>query len=299
MIITSLPNSNRFEAGSPAPTENTVIIADTHDKYFYPEHRTPYLFVTNDLNRGRYLVNRRPIEVSARQFYFLNANDTIEINFKRDRLKTCLILFREGFVEECSQYLTCSEEELLDSPDLQPSTGARFPERPGTMRFPNLPLELSSVIQRTLSQIHRKEDLDNTLFELIFESHRLSGQASQSLKRISATKRTTKEELYRRLAQAREFMQDNISRNLTIEEIAGEVCLNKFHFLSNFKDVFNTTPHRYFTELKLQKALALLQTRQHSVMEVCFLVGFESPGSFSNLFKKRFKTSPSKIPNFR
>ena len=280
MIITSLPNSNRFEAGSPAPAENTVIIADTHDKYFYPEHRTPYLFVTNLLNRGQYLVNRRPIEVSARQFYFLNANDTIGINFaKTDRLKTCLILFKEGFVEECSLYLTGGEA-----------------------RFPNVPLELNSAIQATISdllQADHKEDLDDTLFELIAEAHRLSGQASRWVKRINATKRTTKEELYRRLAVAKEFMQDNVSQNLTIEQIAGEVCLNKFHFLSTFKDVYNTTPHQYFTELKLQRALTLLRSQQYSVTEVCFMVGFESPGSFSNLFKKRFGTSPSKIPNFR
>ena len=232
------------------------------------------------MNRGQYFVNRRPIEVSARQFYFLNANDTIGINFaKTDRLRTCLILFKEGFVEECSLYLTGSEA-----------------------RFPNVPLELNSAIQATISallQADQKEDVDDALFELIAESHRLGGQASQSLKRISATKRSTKEELYRRLAVAKEIMQDNVSQNLTIEQIAGEVCLNKFHFLSTFKDVFNTTPHQYFMELKLQKALALLQTQQHSVMEVCFLVGFESPGSFSNLFKKRFGMPPSKIPNFR
>jgi AraC-like DNA-binding protein len=294
MIITSLPNSNRFDAGSPPPAENTVIIADTHDKYFYPEHTTPYLFVTNVLNRGQYLVNKRHIEVSARQFYFLNANDTIEIRFsKADRLKTCLILFKEGFVEDCSLYLTGREEDLLEAPDQKPSREARFP---------NVPLELNGVIQAAISdllQAHHKEDLDDTLFELIAEAHRLGGQASQRMRRIGATKSSTKEELYRRLAAAREFMQDNLSRNLTIEAIAGEVCLNKFHFLSTFKEVFNTTPHRYFTELRLQKALALLQTQQHSVTEVCFLLGFESPGSFSTLFKKRFGIPPSKIPNFR
>ncbi|HTI91711.1 MAG TPA: AraC family transcriptional regulator [Puia sp.] len=221
------------------------------------------------------MLNRRQIEVSARQFYFLNANDTIEIRFsKADHLKTCLILFKEGFVEDC-----CPEA-----------------------RFPNLPLELNSTIRATISrllQTHNRQDLDDALFELIAESRRLSDQASRRVQRVPAAKRTTKEELYRRLSEARDFMQDNASQNLTIEEIAGQVCLNKFHFHYNFKEVYNTTPHRYFTELKLQKAFKLLQTQQHSVTEVCFLLGFESPGSFSNLFKRRFKISPSQIPNFR
>lgn len=296
MILTTLPNKNTFGAAAEpsGPIENTVIIADTSDKYFYPEHRTPYLFVTNFLNKGQYVLNKRQVEVSARQFYFLNANDTIEIRFsKADRLKTCLILFGDGFVEDCFQYLNSSEEELFNLPDPQPSSG---------IIFPNIPFESNSVIQKNISallQTRHKEDLDGTLFELISESLRLEGQAAKQLKRIKATKRSTKEELYRRLAAAREFMQDNVSQNLTIEQIAGEACLNKFHFLSNFKDVFSTTPHRYFTELKLQRALALLQCKKHSVTEVCFLVGFESPASFSNLFKKRFKTSPSEIPNFR
>jgi hypothetical protein len=52
MIITSLPDSNRFEASSPAPAENTVIIADTHDKYFYPEHQADLNKLEPRLNSG-------------------------------------------------------------------------------------------------------------------------------------------------------------------------------------------------------------------------------------------------------
>lgn len=297
MILTTLPDSNTFgaAAGPSGPVGNTVIIADTSDKYFYPVHRTPYLFVTNFLNKGQYVLNKRHITVSDRQFYFLNANDTIEIRFsKPDRLKTCLILFGEGFVEDCWQYLESSEEELLD---------LAVGRRAARVSFPSVPFELNSVIQKNISLLSQwvggKEGVDDILFELIAESHRLGGQAAKQVKKINATKRSTKEELYRRLVTAREFMQDNVAQNLTIEQIAGEVCLNKFHFLSNFKDVFGTTPHRYFLELKLQRALTLLQSKKYTVTEVCFLVGFESPGSFSNLFKRRFNTPPSKIPNFR
>jgi AraC family transcriptional regulator len=140
-----------------------------------------------------------------------------------------------------------------------------------------------------------KEALDTLLFELIIEFSLLNKHISKQLKKIDAVKKSTREELYRRLFLAKEFIHDHVCENLTLEQIAKAACLDKFHFLYNFKALFNTTPHQYYTELKLQKAFQLLQSKQHSVTGVCYLVGFKGIGSFSNLFKRRFDISPSQL----
>jgi len=274
MFLTALPDSNKFRPGPPDPPENTVIIAHTADRYNYPEHETPYLFVTQLHNRGQYTLNGSDISVSPRQFYFLNRNDTIGINYAGDqRLKTCLILFRSDFVENCLG---------------------------GKVAFSGLPTELTENMSRILEGLAKHDNPDTLLFHLVTSVHRQDRVNEQRLQRLPATRRSTREELYRRLAMSREFMLDNIGHQLSLEQIAKEACLNKFHFLDSFKSAYQTTPHRWFTEHKLQKALQLLQSGTHTATEVCYLLGFQSPSSFSHLFKKRFNTPPAKIiPNFR
>jgi len=293
MFLTKLPSNPRKPSGPPDPPENTVILADSTDRYSYPEHTTPYLFVTTFFNKGQYVLNGRDISVSPRQFYFLNSDDTIGIDYPRNhRLRTCLILFKAGFVEDCLAYGLADKQKLLDPPDYRPPRDATG--------FASLPFELTENMSRTLAQLALTEDRDSLLFDLVLAAREQSGETENRIQRLSASRRTTKEELYRRLVIARAFMLDNITQPLSIDQIAAEACLNKFHFLANFKSVYNTTPHRWFIEQKLQKALSLLQSGDYTVEEVCWLLGFQSPSTFSNLFKRRWQVPPgSKIPNFR
>lgn len=282
MILNALPDSTKYDHSHATPSKNAVIIADTQDSYFYPEHATPYLFVTNFRNKGRYVLNKRSIEVSDRQFYFLNANDTLEIRFpKAASLKTVLILFETRFIKDIFNYLENSEERLLAMPEA-PMEQDIF--------FPNVPFESNDTIRKVLLRVAARQE--DALFDLIAAAKMQRDQAQTRIKNIRAVKRSTKEELYRRLVQAKDFMHDHLTENLTVEEIARQACLNKFHFLCNFRDVFDMTPHRYLTELKLQKALQLLSS--HPVSEVCFQLGFESPASFCHLFRKRFGYPPSR-----
>ena len=313
MFLTKLPSNSREPSGPPDPPENIVIFADTTDRYSYPEHMTPYLFVTTFFNKGQYMVNGRDITVSPRQFYFLNTNDTIGIEYpKNNRLRTCLILFKTGFVEDCLAYGFADKERLLDSPG--------YRQRQGKAGFASLPFELTEDMCRTLAQLSgdyrqlagrgevtargnmtaredvaAREDTDTLLFDLVLAASEQDRETGNRMQRIPATKRSTREELYRRLAVARSFMLDNIAQPLSIEQIAAEACLDKFHFLANFKSIYNTTPHRWFIEQKLQKALGFLQSGEHTVEEVCYHVGFQSPSSFSTLFKRRFGMPPSRV----
>jgi len=82
---------------------------------------------------------------------------------------------------------------------------------------------------------------------------------------------------------AKIFMHDNFTGSPTIDIIASEACLDKFHFLKLFKSRYGTTPHQYIVKLKLEHAHTLLST---GVCEACQLAGFESQRSFTNLFKK-------------
>lgn len=289
-MISTLPDINAFSAGPPALENNVVMLSNTTHKYFYPEHKTPYLFVANFLNRGEYVLNKKHIETSDRWFYFLNANDELEINFSAVPLQTLFILYTDTFIRECYSSFITPHTKLIDTPGFI-SNNELF--------FPAVPFAFTQTINEKTTALRQKglqkEDIDYLLFEILYAFYDLVADTKKKMQRLDAVKRSTKEELYRRLFSATVLMNDLVFENLTNEQIAQQVCLNKFHFLSCFKALYQCTPHQYFRELKLQKAYQLLRSNQYSVTQVCHLLAFESVGSFSNLFKKRFGVTPGTL----
>jgi AraC-like DNA-binding protein len=98
--------------------------------------------------------------------------------------------------------------------------------------------------------------------------------------------------LYRRIVQAKLFIDKSFSENIDLNNIADEAYFSKYHFIRQFKKVYGKTPHRYLTTVRIEKAMQLLRT-DVPVSDVCFMVGFESLSSFSGLFKRLVGVSPS------
>jgi AraC-like DNA-binding protein len=98
--------------------------------------------------------------------------------------------------------------------------------------------------------------------------------------------------LYRRIIQAKLFIDKHFADNINLDNIAGEAFFSKFHFIRLFKNTYGKTPHQYLTSVRIDKAKQLLQT-DISVRDVCFSVGFDSISSFTGLFKRITSWTPS------
>lgn len=99
-------------------------------------------------------------------------------------------------------------------------------------------------------------------------------------------------DLYRRIVQAKLFIDGNYAERVDADQIADEACYSKFHFIRTFKSIYNKTPHQYLTAVRVEKAKEMLENGT-SVTTTCFAVGFDSLGSFNGLFKRRTGLTPS------
>jgi AraC-like DNA-binding protein len=81
--------------------------------------------------------------------------------------------------------------------------------------------------------------------------------------------------LYKRIVQAKIFIDTNYHLDIDLDNISDEACFSKFHFIRLFKKAYSKTPHQYLTVVRIEKAVELLQSGQQ-VSEVCYAVGFDS-----------------------
>jgi AraC-like DNA-binding protein len=99
-------------------------------------------------------------------------------------------------------------------------------------------------------------------------------------------------DVHDRLDRARKFIDESYYLPLDLTVISRHACMSRYHFLRRFRDTFDTTPHQYLIQRRIDKAKELLRARRLSVTDVCFEVGFESLGSFSALFRRCVGTAP-------
>ncbi|MBD0365926.1 MAG: helix-turn-helix transcriptional regulator [Flavisolibacter sp.] len=98
--------------------------------------------------------------------------------------------------------------------------------------------------------------------------------------------------LYRRIVQAKLFMDNHYAENIDLNNIADEAFFSRFHFIRLFKKAYNKTPHQYLTFIRIGKAKQLLRNRT-PIADVCYAVGFKSISSFTGLFKRTVGVTPS------
>jgi transcriptional regulator GlxA family with amidase domain len=91
-------------------------------------------------------------------------------------------------------------------------------------------------------------------------------------------------------------MKDTIECPLSAAEIAVCVGISTRQLERVFGKYLNTSPKKYFMELRLDRARHLLLQTESSVVDVALACGFENAGHFSRVYRATFGTSPSAQP---
>ena len=94
------------------------------------------------------------------------------------------------------------------------------------------------------------------------------------------------------ICRARRRLCELDAPSSSVAMIARDSGISYYHFIRRFQCIFGSTPHQYRIDARLREARLQL-ARGSSVTEVCFAVGFESVGSFSELFLDRVGVRPA------
>lgn len=86
--------------------------------------------------------------------------------------------------------------------------------------------------------------------------------------------------------QAKKYIEDNISLDITAQEIAGKLDLNAAYFSAYFKQKTGDTFRNYINNKKNERAKELLQDFQLSIEEIAIALGYSDYRSFCRNFKK-------------
>lgn len=95
-----------------------------------------------------------------------------------------------------------------------------------------------------------------------------------------------------RLIKVHSFIEDNLDREFTLEEIAKNVGFSVSSLQRHFKATYGATVVDYIRRRKLERAKHALQYDGLSVSEACFLAGYSTPSSFATAFKRAFGCCP-------
>jgi AraC family transcriptional regulator len=88
-------------------------------------------------------------------------------------------------------------------------------------------------------------------------------------------------------------MYQNLSDQLTIDDMARAAMFSKFHFTRVFQRVTGTSPGRFLSAIRLQEAKRLLTSTTMNVADISLQVGYSSVGTFSTRFAKSVGLSPT------
>jgi len=97
-----------------------------------------------------------------------------------------------------------------------------------------------------------------------------------------------------RLRRVVDFMNENLARDIDVDELVGCCGLSRAQFFRAFRQSTGQTPHRYLVGLRLDRARLLLETTNLAVAEVTRSVGMGSNAGFARLFHARFGEQPAR-----
>ena len=90
----------------------------------------------------------------------------------------------------------------------------------------------------------------------------------------------------------RQYIDNHFKENLTLDQLAGLVHINKYYLSHAFRKEFGTSPISYLISRRIRESRFLLAETDHTLSQIAQILGFSSLSYFSQSFRRLEGMSP-------
>jgi AraC-type DNA-binding domain-containing proteins len=156
---------------------------------------------------------------------------------------------------------------------------------------PPLDMHWVNTLKKKPDAPFASEQLIRIYFETLLIHLVRKGLPLKSEVRLSTTARErTEEDVIKRIIN---YMQDNLSENLTIDAICRFSSMGRTHLKNIFKEKTGMSVVEYFKSQKIDYAKKLIREGEYNITEISENLGYSTIHSFSRHFKNVSGMSPS------
>ena len=88
------------------------------------------------------------------------------------------------------------------------------------------------------------------------------------------------------------YAMQNLNKPIGIDELAKVAGYSRYHFSRVFNQWYGKSPSLFLREIRLKRAVRLLQTEMITVGDISYRCGFNDPSYFCKVFRQEFGVSP-------
>jgi AraC family transcriptional regulator len=102
-----------------------------------------------------------------------------------------------------------------------------------------------------------------------------------------------------RLRRVLDYISTHLADEITIAELARVACLSTFHFARMFTLAIGTSPQRYVSRKRLEKAMAEIAAGRLPLANIALNARFSSQASFTRAFRRATGVTPGEYRRHR
>ena len=158
---------------------------------------------------------------------------------------------------------------------------------------------------RLVPNAEQRAELDGTFraFEQAAEDRRFGSQTMRDtyivqllvqIGRIRPAPRHDEQRYDPKIRETLSYINENLGKELTVEELAERVYLSRYHFMRLFKAQTGNTVHAYVQQKRLLHAARLIRAGEHAGQAAAD-AGFSDYSAFYRAFRSSFGISPGQL----